>query len=260
MITTEARACRNIIAELARAGPALQCSGPATGECPGLLERLATIPDPRDRKGRRHALVSMLALAAAAMLAGARSLTAIGEWAADAPQPILAALGVHRDPLAGTRHAPEETTMRRVLGRLDGDALDAAVGAWLADRLRPLGPRHRRAVAVDGKSLRGAIGEGGRPVHLLAAMDHTDGAVLAQLAVDGTTNEITRSVVEVACTIPFNMTGHPAISLPLHWTADGLPVGTQLVAAYGREDLLLRVAAQLEQARPWAEHRPRVHA
>jgi hypothetical protein len=65
--------------------------------------------------------------------------------------------------------------MRRVLGRLDGDALDAAVGAWLADRLRPLGPRHRRAVAVDGKSLRGAIGEGGRPVHLLAAMDHTDG-------------------------------------------------------------------------------------
>jgi amidase len=71
---------------------------------------------------------------------------------------------------------------------------------------------------------------------------------------------ITRSVVEVAYTIPFNMTGQPAISLPLHWTADGLPVGTQLVAAYGREDLLLRVAAQLERARPWADRRPRVHA
>jgi amidase len=71
---------------------------------------------------------------------------------------------------------------------------------------------------------------------------------------------ITRSVVEVAYTIPFNMTGQPAVSLPLHWTADGLPVGTQLVAAYGREDLLLRVAAQLEQARPWADRRPRVHA
>jgi amidase len=71
---------------------------------------------------------------------------------------------------------------------------------------------------------------------------------------------ITRSIVEVAFAIPFNMTGQPAISLPLHWTGDGLPVGTQLVAAYGREDLLLRVAAQLEQARPWARRRPPVHA
>jgi amidase len=71
---------------------------------------------------------------------------------------------------------------------------------------------------------------------------------------------ITRSILEVAYTIPFNMTGQPAISLPLHWTTDGLPVGSQLVAAYGREDLLLRVAAQLEQACPWAERRPRVHA
>jgi hypothetical protein len=161
-------------------------------EYPGLLERLATIPDPRDRRGRRHTLVSVIALAAAAVLAGARSLTAIAEWAADTPQPVLAALGVRRDPLTGTRHAPDETTMRRTLGRLDGDALDAAVGAWLADRLRQPGPRHPPAVAVDGKSLRGAIGPDGRPVHLLAALDHPDGAVLAQLAVNGTTNEISR--------------------------------------------------------------------
>jgi amidase len=61
-------------------------------------------------------------------------------------------------------------------------------------------------------------------------------------------------------TSQFNMTGQPAVSLPLHRTGDGLPVGVQLVAGYGREDLLVRVASQLEQAAPWHERRPQVHA
>jgi DDE_Tnp_1-associated len=69
------------------------------GECPGLLERLAMLPDPRDRRGRRHTLASVLAVSAAAVAAGARSVTAIAEWATDAPGQVLAALGVRGDPL-----------------------------------------------------------------------------------------------------------------------------------------------------------------
>ena len=56
-----------------------------------------------------------------------------------------------------------------------------------------------------------------------------------------------------------NMAGTPAISLPLSWNDEGLPIGSHLMAAYGREDLLLRVASQLETARPWADRRPPVH-
>ncbi|ORW85567.1 amidase [Mycobacterium sp. IEC1808] len=61
-----------------------------------------------------------------------------------------------------------------------------------------------------------------------------------------------------AFTPPFNMSGQPAISLPLHRNAEGLPIGVQLAAAYGREDVLIRVAAQLESAHPWASTHPSV--
>jgi hypothetical protein len=147
---------------------------------------LAAVPDPRAARGRRHPLVAILAMAAAAVLTGARSFAAIAEWAADTPQPIRAALGARHDPLAGGFLVPTETTIRRTLGRLDAHALAAAVGDWLVARDRhdhpaPAQRPRQRAVAIDGKTLRGAHPPDGhsRPVHLLAAMEHTSRVVLA---------------------------------------------------------------------------------
>jgi amidase len=73
-------------------------------------------------------------------------------------------------------------------------------------------------------------------------------------------NGLFRASPIVQFTAPFNATGQPAISLPLYWSDSGLPIGIQLVAAYGREDLLLQVASQLEAAQPWADRIPPVHA
>lgn len=65
-----------------------------------------------------------------------------------------------------------------------------------------------------------------------------------------------RASVFVPFTPPFNVSGQPAINVPLSWNDDGLPIGVQLVAAYGREDVLIQVASQLEAAAPWAHRRP----
>ena len=126
-------------------------------------------------------------MTAAAVLTGARSLAAIAEWAADAPPPVRAALGDRRDTPrllvgAGRGHDPPHP------GPPGPEALAAAIGAWLTDH-SPRPDRRRRAVAVDGKTLRGAR-RGGRQVHLLAAMDHATRAVVAQRQVDGAPGEV----------------------------------------------------------------------
>jgi amidase len=68
-----------------------------------------------------------------------------------------------------------------------------------------------------------------------------------------------RATVFAIYTAPFNVTGQPAMSVPLYWSASGLPIGVQVVGAPHREDVLFRVAAQLEAARPWSDRRPPVH-
>jgi predicted transposase YbfD/YdcC len=165
-------------------------------DCGDLLTWLAVVTDPRKRRGVRHGWASLLTVAAAAVLAGARSLTAIGEWAADASPEVLAALGVRRNDRVGRHLPPEETTVRRALRLVDPDELDGVICAFLAAR-RPA-PDLRaglpRAVSVDGKTVRGARDHADiedRAPHLVAAVTHGDGIVLAQRQVDDKSNEIT---------------------------------------------------------------------
>src|ERR1700683_2569358 len=145
-------------------GQLIAAAGCLDGEGRRLLPVLAAVPDPRARRGVRHGLAVILGLALCAVLAGARSFTAIAEWAADADQATREALG-------STGVVPVECTFRRTLQNLDADALDDAAGTWAQQRTAPA-PGARRIVAAGGKTLRGSGVAGGPGRHLLAALDH----------------------------------------------------------------------------------------
>jgi DDE_Tnp_1-associated/Transposase DDE domain len=160
-------------------------------EVPGLLEVLAQVPDPRERRGRRFTLVFVLAVAVACALAGAASFREIGDQARDLPQELLARLGGRPHPLWRRIIAPSEKRIRTLIQMLDAARLDELIGGWLraladAGRLENL----LTAVAIDGKWLRG-IGDG-QQVKLFAAMLHKDKVVIAQHAIPEDTNEITQ--------------------------------------------------------------------
>lgn len=196
-----------------------------------LLVELAKVPDPRKRRGVRHHLPQILAIATLATLRGATSLFAIGELAAELPEEALSRLGCRVSPRTGRRVAPEESTIRRTLRAIDADSLDVVVNAWVAaqvaagrleaedaveidfsvmveddERGDDSGDSDgnpaaiRDALALDGKTLRGArLGEG-RQVHLVSVLTHREGVTVAQRNVDQKTNEIVRperSVVTV---------------------------------------------------------------
>ncbi|MGX4695038.1 ISAs1 family transposase [Streptomyces sp. JNUCC 63] len=172
-------------------------TAPLTLEAAADLRRfLAAVPDPRDVRGRRYPALALLCAAAAAVLAGARSLIAVGEWIADVPQSVVGVLGFAADPLTGQRAVPHPATVRRLLERVDGDALDVAIGAYLQARQPPAPQREAaprrsplRPVAVDGKTVRGSRTAQTAAVQLLAAMTH-GGTVLAQRQVSSKSNEI----------------------------------------------------------------------
>ncbi|MFE5082090.1 transposase family protein [Streptomyces mirabilis] len=99
MILVDDRACRRTIGNPARRDQLRDHPQVAPEEVPGLLERLAEVPDPCNPRGVRHRLTVVLALTACAVLAGAASPLAVGDWIADAPTYTLQQVGAHTDPL-----------------------------------------------------------------------------------------------------------------------------------------------------------------
>ena len=205
-----------------------------------LVAALSEVPDPRDARGIRHRLPTVVGLALAAVLAGSRSVYAIGQWIAGCSQKTLKAFDARIDPVTGRYVGPDEKTVRGLCARLDGDALDGAAGRWLQRRAlaavrakartgaRPptgrkarrrakaAGQRRRRAsargrhrprlrqIAVDGKTSRGAKTAGNPAPHLLAALTCA-GAVLAQCQIASKSNEITAFVPLLT---PLELTDH----------------------------------------------------
>lgn len=149
-----------------------------------LLQELRLVPDPRRRRGRRHSLQSILLIAVSAVLAGARSFAAIGDWSTT----TRPALGVCGRP-------PHAATIRRLLIGVDPVAVEAAVTRWAltcnarraADLERAGGPRNerRQVLAVDGKNVRGARQADDQQIKLVCVVDHTHKLVLTQTEVVG---------------------------------------------------------------------------
>ena len=131
------------------------------------------IDDPRRRQGRRHALPTVLALAAAATLCGMRGYKAISEWVEDLGPKALERFRVRRPD--GQYRAPSLSAMRSLLIRVDPAQLDAALRAW-----HEAHGSGDSALAIDGKTLRGAIDADGNQAHVLGIVGHDSKASYAQ--------------------------------------------------------------------------------
>ena len=196
---------------LSRVGARVVESGP-DGEnlAAGAWQRLEALPDPRSRQGRIYPLACLIAVAVCAFTAaGNDRFTAVGQWIKRASQQDLARLRAPWDPIAGRYRAPDEKTIRVVLDRLDPRALTrallgprpgrrrggpppASVRGYRARRAarqaKSLARERLRAIAVDGKTCRGARRADGTRVHLLGAAEH-GGHLLDHLEVGVKHNE-----------------------------------------------------------------------
>ena len=139
-----------------------------------LISEIGKITDPRKPRGIRHPLVVVLGISVCAVLCGARSFLAIGQWAKGLPKEILKRFGARRD------EPPSEPTIRRTIHSIDADEFDRRISNWLISQKCFKG----KGLAVDGKVLRG----GG--LKLLSAIVHKEGIIIKQNEIREGTNEI----------------------------------------------------------------------
>ena len=159
---------------------------------------LRSVPDPRSRQGRWYSLTAILLVCACAVVSGAKSTDELAVWDERASDMLLAVIGIRRH-LFRWRRTPSRATIGRVMGAVGGNALDRAVGAYLADRHRaatepdvmPSASARRRVIAVDGKALKGSARLTALRRHLLSAVTHGRVVTLAQAEVGAKTNETT---------------------------------------------------------------------
>ena len=188
------------VADREPVAPAVQA--PVTEVCGDLLKLFGSVPDGRSGQGRDHPVAAVLALAAAAVVAGMRGYTAIAGWVKDVPPPVLAELYLRAG--AGPARPPSKATIWRVITDADAEVLDATVGSWLMSSLlaRPAGQGSAAGagdlaelmpVRLDGKTVRGARDAAGNQRHLLAALAcpaAQSSVVAAQAEVGVKTNEV----------------------------------------------------------------------
>jgi len=197
----------------------------------GLYARLSSLPDHRKPKGVRHKLAAILLVCAAAVLCGAHGPREIAEWAADLDDEARARLHCRRRPAGGRLVVPSESTIQRTLRSVDREGFDLVVNETMRGLVQP-GPEPSasdaedgddeddeddgpalRCLAVDGKSLRGAVQDDGRLVHLLSVVTHDERVVIGQQEVDHKTNEIKHFEPLLR---PLDIAGHLVTADALH--------------------------------------------
>jgi hypothetical protein len=159
----------------------------------GLLSMLASVPDPRDRRGRQYPLEFILAVCVVATLAGAANYREIGSHAADMPQELLKKLGAKWSWFKLRYNYPSKSAIRYVLIRIDAAVLDAITCAWISTQADRDDDKGEWVIAIDGKVLRGAWTDENDKVTLFSGMLHDEAVTVAQVRVPDGTNEITQA-------------------------------------------------------------------
>ena len=148
-----------------------------------LVEALADVPDFRSRHGRRYPLAAILSLSCAAILCGYTSYAAMAEWAKNYGAPLAEQLGFKKGK------TPSVGTLFTIFSRLDKAALEQVLGGWAEGILSQL--PGKKALSLDGKTLRASKKQAANESHLLSAVSHGLGLTLFQAGVGDKTNEIT---------------------------------------------------------------------